>query len=120
MLFRSNLRGFRIAGVGPRDVSTSDSLGGRFLWTQSTELRYPLPLPAELGLIGRAFVDVGSLSQSAKGTNVVDDATPRVSAGVGVSWRSPFGLINVDLAQAVIKRSYDQTQIFRFGFGTRF
>jgi outer membrane protein insertion porin family len=115
-----NLRGFRIAGVGPRDTRTTDSLGGRFLWTQSTELRYPLPLPAELGLIGRAFVDVGSLSESAKGANVVDQATPRVGAGVGISWRSPFGLINIDLAQAVVKQRYDQTQVFRFGFGTRF
>jgi outer membrane protein insertion porin family len=115
-----NLRGFRIAGAGPRDISTGDSLGGRFLWTQSTELRYPLPLPSELGLIGRAFVDVGSLSQSVSGTNVRDDATPRVGAGVGISWRSPFGLINVDLAQAVVKQRYDETQVFRFGFGTRF
>jgi outer membrane protein insertion porin family len=51
---------------------------------------------------------------------VGDDASPRVGAGVGVSWRSPFGLINIDLAQAVVKKSYDETQIFRFGFGTRF
>ncbi|MBL6455067.1 outer membrane protein assembly factor BamA [Belnapia sp. T6] len=115
-----NLRGFRIAGAGPRDVNTRDSLGGRLLWTQTTELRYPLPLPAELGLVGRAFVDVGSLSQTVKGVGVVDDTSPRVGAGVGVSWRSPFGLINIDLAQAVVKKSYDETQIFRFGFGTRF
>ncbi len=115
-----NLRGFRIAGAGPRDVSTGDSLGGRFIWTQSTELRYPLPLPAELGLVGRAFVDVGALSQSSSGPTVRDDATPRVGVGVGISWRSPFGLINVDLAQAVAKQSYDETQVFRFGFGTRF
>jgi outer membrane protein insertion porin family len=115
-----NLRGFRIAGAGPRDINTRDSLGGRFLWTQSTELRYPLPLPAELGLIGRAFVDVGALSQSVSGPEVRDDATPRVGAGVGISWRSPFGLINIDLAQAVAKRPYDETQVFRFGFGTRF
>ncbi|MFC7689360.1 outer membrane protein assembly factor BamA [Paeniroseomonas aquatica] len=115
-----NLRGFRIAGAGPRDTATSDSLGGRLLWTQTTEMRYPLPLPAELGLVGRAFVDVGSLSQSVKGTGIADDATPRVGAGVGVSWRSPFGLINIDLAQAVVKQRYDETQVFRFGFGTRF
>ena len=115
-----NLRGFRIAGAGPRDLSTGDSLGGRFLWTQSTELRYPLPLPAELGLVGRAFVDVGSLSQSVSGSGVADDASPRVGAGVGISWRSPFGLINIDLAQALVKKSYDETQVFRFGFGTRF
>jgi outer membrane protein insertion porin family len=118
-----NLRGFRIAGVGPRDAATGDSLGGRFIWTQSTELRYPLPLPAELGLIGRAFVDVGSLSQSSSpipGATILSDASPRVGAGVGISWRSPFGLINIDVAQAVVKQSFDETQVFRFGFGTRF
>ncbi|WP_240048285.1 outer membrane protein assembly factor BamA [Crenalkalicoccus roseus] len=115
-----NLRGFRIGGAGPRDITTRDSLGGRFLWTQTTELRYPLPLPAELGLVGRAFVDVGSLTQSVKGPEVRDDATPRVGAGIGVSWRSPFGLINLDIAQALVKKPYDETQVFRFGFGTRF
>ena len=115
-----NLRGFRIAGAGPRDTTTTDALGGRVLWTQSTELRYPLPLPAELGLVGRAFVDVGSLSQSARGVGVADDSSPRVGSGIGISWRSPFGLINVDVARAVVKKSYDETQVFRFGFGTRF
>lgn len=49
-----------------------------------------------------------------------DDWSPRLSAGVGVSWKTPFGLINIDLAQAILKKSYDQTEIFRFGFGTRF
>ena len=115
-----NLRGFRIAGAGPRDINTRDSLGGRLLWTQSTELRFPLPLPAELGLIGRAFVDVGGLTESVKGPEVRDSGTPRVGAGVGISWRSPFGLINIDLAQAVVKDRFDETQVFRFGFGTRF
>ncbi|WP_431281199.1 outer membrane protein assembly factor BamA [Humitalea sp. 24SJ18S-53] len=115
-----NLRGFRIAGVGPRDLATGDSLGGRFIWTQSTEFRFPLPIPDEIGITGRAFVDVGSLSQSVTGPTVVDDPSPRVGTGVGISWRSPFGLINLDVAQAVVKQSYDQTQIFRFGFGTRF
>ncbi|MBC9179529.1 outer membrane protein assembly factor BamA [Pseudoroseomonas ludipueritiae] len=116
-----NLRGFAIAGAGPRDTSTgtNDSLGGRVIWTQSTEMRFPLPLPSEIGLLGRAFVDIGSLSD-ASGDNIRDDSSPRVGVGVGVSWRSPFGLINIDLAQAVVKKSYDETQVFRFGFGTRF
>lgn len=116
-----NLRGFAIAGAGPRDTSTgtNDSLGGRVIWTQSTEMRFPLPLPSEIGLLGRAFVDVGSLSD-ATGDNIRDDSSPRVGVGIGISWRSPFGLINIDLAQAVVKKSYDETQVFRFGFGTRF
>ena len=124
-----NLRGFQSGGAGPHAVGTGtvDSIGGRLLYTQSTELRFPLPISADLGLSGRAFVDIGSLSQVTKitsiagvATTVTDDASPRVGAGVGVSWKTPFGLINIDLAQAVVKRRYDQTQFFRFGFGTRF
>ena len=76
---------------------------------------------------GRAFVDVGSLSEVTRlgpingvVPQVVASPTPRVGTGVGVSWKTPFGLINIDIAQAVVKRPYDQTQVFRFGFGTRF
>ncbi|WP_242530774.1 outer membrane protein assembly factor BamA [Roseococcus thiosulfatophilus] len=115
-----NLRGFAVAGAGPRDIASRDALGGRLMWTQSTELRFPLPVPSEIGLVGRAFVDVGSLSRTVTGPGIGDDATPRVGAGVGVSWRSPFGLINIDVAQAIAKQSYDETQVVRFGFGTRF
>ena len=121
-----NLRGFASGGVGPHAVNTGDSIGGRLMWTQSTELRFPLPVSADLGLTGRAFVDVGSLSQvdrlvlNGVVEPVADSALPRVGAGVGVSWRTPFGLINIDLGQAIIKRPHDQTQLFRLGFGTRF
>ena len=116
-----NLRGFALAGAGPRDTTTGDPLGGRLIWTQTTEFRFPLPVPSEIGLLGRAFVDVGSLSNTpVTGEGVVDDSSPRVGAGVGVSWRTPVGLINIDIAQAVVKKSYDQTQVIRFGFGTRF
>lgn len=115
-----NLRGFAVAGAGPRDLVSRDALGGRLMWTQSTELRFPLPLPSELGLTGRAFVDVGGLTRTVSGPGIGDDNTPRVGAGVGVSWRSPLGLINIDVAQAIAKERYDETQLVRFGFGTRF
>ena len=143
-----NLRGFQSGGAGPHSVPLqaggvifgADSVGGRFIYTQSTELRFPLPISADLGLSGRAFVDVGGLSQAnSSGTQFARDVfnvpiaggvnqkivggtdlSPRVGTGVGVSWRTPFGLINIDLAQAVVKKKYDQTQFFRFGFGTRF
>jgi len=139
-----NLRGFQSGGAGPHAQTTTfsgpgdtkgikgtqDSIGGRFLYTASTELRFPLPISADLGLSGRAFVDVGALSQVTQlnpglggvntRTDTTADPTPRVGAGVGVSWKTPFGLINVDLAQAVVKRNGDQKQLFRFGFGTRF
>ena len=59
-----NLRGFQIGGAGPHDAVTGDPVGGRFIWTQSTELHYPLPISPDLGLSGRAFVDVGGLTQA--------------------------------------------------------
>ena len=124
-----NLRGFRLGGAGPQDTSTGDSLGGQVLWTTSAEMRFPLPVPNELGLLGRAFVDVGSLSgipdsyfdqTKYPGAKPVDEADPRVSVGVGFSWRSPIGLINIDFGKAVVKKDYDKTEVFRLGFGTRF
>ncbi len=121
-----SLRGFQTAGVGPHAISGGDALGGRFMWTQSSELRFPLPVSADLGLSGRLFVDVGALSQASSVTRtgqaiaITNDSSPRVGAGVGISWKTPFGLINIDLAPFVVKKKYDQTQVFRFGFGTRF
>ena len=42
----------------------------------------------------------------------------RVSAGVGVSWKSPVGPIRLDLAYPIRKEAFDKTQIFRVSFGT--
>jgi len=126
-----NLRGFAVGGAGPHDISPSagsaNSLGGRMIWTQTTELRFPLPVSQDLGITGRVFADVGSLSRvsplrdsSGVLAPIVDDASPRVGVGVGISWKTPFGLLNIDLGYPVVRKKYDQTQQVRFGFGTRF
>jgi outer membrane protein insertion porin family len=127
-----NLRGFQTGGAGPHDTVSGDPLGGRFIWTQTSELRFPLPVSPDLGLNGRAFVDVGSLTEASfrnanacqisatQTCQISASGAPRVGAGVGISWRTAFGLINIDLAPFVVKQPHDQTQIFRFGFGTRF
>lgn len=116
-----DLRGFRNAGVGPRDTATDDSLGGNTYYSGSTELKFPLGLPEEMGVSGAAFTDIGSLwSIDDNGANIFDTNTPRVSAGVGVMWASPFGPIRVDFAHALAKQDADQTENIRFSFGTRF
>ncbi len=120
------LRGFADGGVGPHNVGTAtvaggESLGGRTMWTQSTELHFPLPVSPDLGISGFAFVDVGSLyGVKAQYGPVYDSSGPRVGAGVGVSWNTPFGLINLSIAQPVVKQTDDQIQQFRVSFGTRF
>ena len=121
-----NLRGFADGGVGPYVDSTSTSsggqIGGRYMWTESTELHFPLPVSPDLGISGFAFADVGGLwgARPLNSATLLDSHAPRMGAGVGIAWNTPFGLINLSLAKAVIKKPGDQTQTFRISFGTRF
>jgi outer membrane protein insertion porin family len=115
------LRGFKFAGVGPRDVTTGDALGGNLLFTTTAEQRFPLGLPEELRMFGRVFVDAGTLTElDVSGSEIADSGNIRASAGVGLSWLSPLGPIAIDLSQAFLKESEDETEFFRISFGTRF
>jgi outer membrane protein insertion porin family len=119
------LRGFADGGVGPHDVSTGDSLGGQIMWSESTELQFPTPIPPDLGINGFAFVDTGStygLPQSEINEDgpAYDSAALRLGAGVGIAWNTPFGLIDLSFAEPIIKQPDDQIQQFRVSFGTRF
>ena len=117
----NTLRGFERAGVGPRDSITSDSLGGNFFYRGSAEFKFPLGLPEELGIAGHAFSDFGSLYDiDETGPEILDESSLRLSAGVGISWRSPLGPVRVDFAQPIIDEDFDEDEVFRFSFGTRF
>ena len=116
-----NLRGFAPGGVGPRDASVGDSLGANKYYAGTLEVSFPLGLPREFGIRGRAFTDFGSAWDiDASGPGLLDVNTIRVSAGVGVSWKSPFGPVRVDLGFPIKKESFDDKQLIRFSFGTRF
>ena len=117
----ASFRGFKFAGVGPRDTSTGDALGGNLLYTGTVEQRFPLGLPEELRIFGRGFVEAGSLvDPDVSGPTVFDSSALRASAGGGLSWLSPLGPISIDLAQAFLKEDEDETELFRISFGTRF
>ncbi len=49
-----------------------------------------------------------------------DSWKPRVSIGIGVNWKSPFGPFRIDLARAIIKQPGDDTKLFSFNVGTQF
>jgi len=120
------LRGFETAGIGPRDLTdgADDALGGRRFARSSLELTLPVGLPDELGVTAHAFADAGTLGSSGEtpraGDEFRDKESIRASAGVGISWKSPFGPIRIDLAYPFLKEEFDRTQQFRFSFGTRF
>ncbi len=116
-----NLRGFQNSGIGPRDKTTGDALGGNQYTTASLETTFPIGLPDELGIKGALFTDAGTLTKiDDSSSSIADSQSIRASVGAGISWRSPFGPIRVDFAHAVKKETEDKTETFRFNFGTRF
>lgn len=117
----NNFRGFKFGGIGPRDRLTGDALGANHYWIVTAEMAFPLGLPKEFGINGRVFTDVGSaFGIDVSGPRLMDSSAPRVSVGVGVSWRSPLGPLRFDVGFPIFKQEGDRTQLINFRFGTRF
>jgi outer membrane protein insertion porin family len=116
-----NLRGFATSGVGPRDTVSKDALGGEWLYYSTSQVKFPLGLPNELGVSGKLFTDLGSTGQLSTGNSSVNDSgSLRMSVGTGVDWASPFGPIGIDFGFPILKESFDQKEQMRVNFGTRF
>ncbi|MEM9262482.1 MAG: BamA/TamA family outer membrane protein, partial [Pseudomonadota bacterium] len=107
----------------------------------TSEIRIPLTLPPEYGIRAAIFSEfgtVGLVDERDKTINdnidlfvdpdgdgifiapVQDDLSIRISAGVSVSWDSPFGPVRFDIAEVFQKEEYDRTEGFRFSAGTNF
>lgn len=119
-----NLRGFRYGGIGPRD-RFGDSLGGNLVSTGTVQLSFPLNiLPPEFEVRGRTFSDFGILTEvddrARPGEPIYQENIIRASVGVGLTWSSPLGPLNLDLAFPVQKADFDRTENFRISFGARF
>jgi len=126
----NTFRGFETAGIGPRDLATTDALGGNFYAIGTLELTVPNGLPEEYGIRTSLFTDVGTLGAlddrytvDALGNpdpTIVDDLELRASAGLSIHWRSPMGPIRFDLSHILGKEDYDKTETFRFSTSTQF
>ena len=74
-----------------------------------------------------AFSDFGTLGLI-HGANKVctaascvrDDLGLRVSVGIAVNWKSPFGPVEIDFGYPILKQSYDKPQAIRLSAGTQF
>ena len=75
----------------------------------------------ELGVSGRVFTDVGSAGAIATNRSGIEDTgSLRAAAGFGITWKSPFGPLGLDFGIPIVKESFDETEIVRINFGTRF
>jgi len=127
----TSFRGFEIAGIGPRDVSsTNNSMGAKLYAISTFELTVPTFLPEQYGIKAALFSDVGTAGllddvdrQSSPGVfdpNIKDNLGLRASAGISIDWKSPMGPIRFDISRILAKESYDRTETFRFSTSTRF
>ncbi len=115
------LRGFANGGIGPRDKITEDALGANAFWRGSAQIDFPSGLPEDLGVRLHTFADYGAAWEiDSSGSGFYDNPTPRLSVGFGLGWSSPMGPVIVDFGIPILKQDYDETEFFRFNFGTRF
>ncbi len=123
----NSFRGFQRSGIGPRDNSPTtdnDAVGGQIFAIGTVETTFPLGLPEAFGMRGAVFTDFGTLFDAplpaSAAATVTDRAFFRMSAGLGVLWKSPFGPVRLDYAEAFLKDSGDKTQQIQFSAGTSF
>jgi outer membrane protein insertion porin family len=143
----NTFRGFQTAGIGPRNLTYNDALGGQAYAIGSLELTLPTGLPEQYGIKAALFSDFGTLGMldsksknscvtypagttladgtvsTGKTTNcdtIKDDLTPRATLGASIFWKSPMGPIRFDFSQVLLKETYDRTETFRFSQSTRF
>lgn len=137
-------------GSGTRNGEVyGQSIGAKVYGIGTAEIKLPIPLPKEYGIRTSLFSDfgvVGLVDESNKVLNdnldlwvnpdsgrlcavdpsascikpIQDDLALRVTAGVSVSWDSPFGPVRFDFAKVLRKEEYDRTEGFRFSAGTSF
>lgn len=130
--FKNNqdmIRGFKYAGIGPRDARTEDDegsfLGGNTYFSASVETQFPMPaIPESLGIRGAVFADAATLFGSdlkSADIDVEGDSMEwRASVGASLMWASPFGPLRFDYAVPVKKVEGDQVQNFNFGMSSKF
>lgn len=112
-----SVRGYQIAGVGPRDTN-GDSLGGNRKIVGNIELLFPPPgAGKDRSLRLGVFLDAGQVYGKDQKFELGD---LRYSAGLSVSWASPMGPLKVSVANPLNRGEGERTQRFQFQFGAGF
>jgi outer membrane protein insertion porin family len=125
----NSVRGFKPGTLGPKDRN-GDALGGDTRLVGNAELFFPLPgLKDDQSLRMSAFIDTGAVWGPSDG----DPLNPynglyeefafedlRYSAGIAVLWVSPLGPLKFSLAQPLVEKDGDETEMFQFTLGTVF
>ena len=119
----SSVRGFANGTLGPKDL-LGDALGGDTRLVGNAELFFPLPgLKDDQSLRMSAFIDAGATFGPNDANSLYgsfDFGDLRYSAGVAVLWVSPMGPLKFSLAQPLVSKDDDKTEVFQFTLGNVF
>ncbi len=113
-----SVRGYRASSLGPRDTLTDDPIGGDFRFISSAELILPTRLFSE-GQNARLslFLDAGNVFAD---YDLFEASDLRLSAGVGLVWITPIGILRFSVAEALNAQDGDERESFQFSLGSGF
>ncbi|KAK66609.1 outer membrane protein assembly complex, YaeT protein [Bordetella bronchiseptica MBORD675] len=123
------VRGYEGASLGPRDRLTGDYIGGSRRMVANAQLYLPFPgASKDRTLRWFVFTDAGQVAAGSgmsctagkPSSEVEDPCGWRFSAGIGLSWQSPLGPLQLSYARPLNSKSGDDTQAFQFQIGTGF
>jgi outer membrane protein insertion porin family len=97
------IRGYRERKVGPRDIPTSEPIGGDSTLIGNAEITFPI---YEKVLKGAVFYDIGNVWERMQDFVVGGDY--KQGAGVGVRVKTPIGPIKVDWGYPLNKNHDDK------------
>jgi outer membrane protein insertion porin family len=123
-----SVRGYRTSSIGPKYFNTNAgrwfTTGGQKSVLASAELFFPVPgLKNNQSFRLSAFADAGGVfsdNESLTAAEQYEQGEMRYSVGLGVMWNSPFGPLQVSIAEPLNDDSKDRTQRFQFGMGSSF
>ncbi len=122
-----SVRGFESGTLGPQDLDSAGapfSLGGDKRLVGNAELYFPLPgAGKDKSLRLSAFIDAGGVwgPGDYKGRyQKLSLSELRYSAGLAVTWFSPFGPIKLSVASPFKSQPDDKKQAFQFQLGNVF
>ncbi len=118
----NSVRGYENGTIGPRGLDPASgndfSIGGTKRIVTNAEVFVPVPFIKDSSQFRlSAFFDGGNAFGEDES---FDLGELRYSAGLGVSWFSPFGPLKLVFAKALNEEEGDQTQTIQFQLGQQF
>lgn len=117
------VRGYSQNSLGPVDPITGTYLGGSKRIVGNIQFYLPFPgSQQDRTLRWFAFADGGQVfgTDGFGNDTAIDFGQMRYSAGIGLSWISPLGPLQLSFAKPLNAKPGDNTQVFQFQIGTGF